>query len=123
MDRPGLSALRRPLHPGITLLLSPDEPPAGPSIRPGPGHQQDLAAEDSLQDRTVCRAFSSADLPGIGHRRQPAAAGVASAEILRRLLVLDYVLEHPGLPWLPTETEKVRAFDWNSKLGSTATRR
>ena len=36
---------------------------------------------------------------------------VASAEILRRLLTLDYVLEHPGLPWLPTETEKVRAFE------------
>ena len=36
---------------------------------------------------------------------------MASAEILRRLLVLDYVLEHPGLPSLPTEPEKVRAFE------------
>ena len=81
-----------------------------------------LAAEDSLQDRTVCRIFSRRIFRALGtedirHRR------LASAEILRRLLALDYVLEHPGLPWLPTETEKVRAFDWNSKLGSTATRR
>ena len=30
---------------------------------------------------------------------------------MRRLLALDYVLEHPGLPWLPTEAEKVAAFE------------
>ena len=30
---------------------------------------------------------------------------------MRRLLSLDYVLEHPGLPWLPTEAEKIRAFE------------
>ena len=29
----------------------------------------------------------------------------------RRLLSLDYVLEHPQLPWLPTEEEKVSCFD------------
>ncbi len=26
--------------------------------------------------------------------------------LARRLLALDYVLEHPRLPWLPTESEK-----------------
>ena len=31
--------------------------------------------------------------------------------MLRRLLSLDYVLEHPQLPWLPTEQEKVAFFD------------
>ena len=30
---------------------------------------------------------------------------------MRRLLSLDYVLEHPDLPWLPTESEKVGAFE------------
>ena len=30
---------------------------------------------------------------------------------MRRLLSLDYVLEHPDLPWLPTEPEKVGAFE------------
>ena len=29
----------------------------------------------------------------------------------RRLLSLDYVLDHPHLPWLPTEEEKVSCFD------------
>ena len=31
--------------------------------------------------------------------------------LTRRLLSLDYVLEHPRLPWLPTEAEKVAAFE------------
>ena len=30
---------------------------------------------------------------------------------MRRLLSLDYVLEHPCLPWLPTEPEQVGAFE------------
>ena len=31
--------------------------------------------------------------------------------LFRRLLSLDYVSEYPGLPWLPTEEEKVAAFE------------
>ena len=31
--------------------------------------------------------------------------------MLRRLLSLDYFLEHPQLPWLPSEQEKVAFFD------------
>ena len=31
--------------------------------------------------------------------------------MFRRLLSLDYVLAHPNLTWLPTETEKVACFD------------
>ena len=30
---------------------------------------------------------------------------------MRRLLGLDYVLEHPRLPWLPTEADRVAAFE------------
>ena len=61
-----------------------------------------FAGEDSLKSRTVYRIFSRQIFRALGtkdirHRR------VASMEILlRRLLVLDYVLEHLGLPWLPT---------------------
>ena len=36
---------------------------------------------------------------------------ITSKEVLMRcLLLLEHVLEHPRLPWLPTEPEKVRAF-------------
>ena len=53
--------------------------------------------------RGIYRALGAED---ISHRR------IASTEVLmRRLLSLDYVLEHPDLPWLPTEPEKVRAFE------------
>ena len=31
--------------------------------------------------------------------------------LMRRLLALDYVLGHPGLPWLATEAEKVATFE------------
>ena len=31
--------------------------------------------------------------------------------MMRRLLSLDFVLEHPGMPWLPTEPEKVEFFE------------
>ena len=37
---------------------------------------------------------------------------IASLTVLMRLLLsLDYVLEHSDLPWLPTEPEKVAAFE------------
>ena len=53
--------------------------------------------------RAVYRALGAED---IRHRR------IASAEVLlRRLLSLDYVIGHTGLPWLPTEPEKVGAFE------------
>ena len=49
--------------------------------------------------RRIYRALGAED---IGHRR------IASPEVLlRRLPSLDYVLEHPGWSWLPTEPEKV----------------
>ena len=59
----------------------------------------------------VCRIFSRRLYRALGaqdirHRR------IASPTVLmRHLLSLDYVLEHPDLPWLPTEPEKVDAFE------------
>lgn len=48
--------------------------------------------------------FIGAD--NIRHRR------LASWPLMfRRLLSLDYVLDHPQLPWLPTEEEKIACFD------------
>ena len=76
---------------------------------------QGLAAEDTVPGirgiGRVCRIFSRRIYRAIGaehirHRRD------ASPEVLmRRLLSLDYVIEHPGLPWLATEAEKVAAFE------------
>ena len=51
-------------------------------------------------DRRIYRALG---VENIRHRR-PAARPV----VIRRLLSLDYVIEHPGLNWLPGEHEKVQ---------------
>ena len=50
------------------------------------------------------RLYQVLGVEHIPHRR-PAAPEV----VLRRLLSLDYVLEHPHAAWLPTEDEKVNA--------------
>ena len=70
-----------------------------------------LAADETLEGRKVCRIcgrgiYRALGAEDIRHRR------TASDEVLlRRLLSLDYVLEHPQLPWLPTEPEKMAAFE------------
>ena len=74
-----------------------------------------LAAEETVPGvrgiGRVCRIFSRRVYRALGaehvrHRRD------ASNEVLmRRLLSLDYVIEHADLPWLPTEQEKVAAFE------------
>ena len=72
-----------------------------------------LAVEEPIpvirrMDRTqACRIthksiYRELGVPNIRHRRN---AGLSV--YLRRLLSLDYVIEHPELEWLPTEEEKV----------------
>ena len=46
--------------------------------------------------------YRALGVENIRHRRK-----ANRSVVMRRLLSLDFVLEHPGLPWLPTEGEKV----------------
>ena len=56
-----------------------------------------------ITNKTIYRLIGA---DNIRHRR------LASWPLtFRRLLALDYVLDHPDLPWLPTESEKVACFD------------
>ena len=56
-----------------------------------------------IHGRRIYKALGAGD-----HRRRR----ITSPEVMmRRLLALDYVLEHPRLPWLPTETDRVAAFE------------
>ena len=62
----------------------------------------------------TCRISSNAiyrvlGVENIRHRRK-----ASKPVVMRRLLSLDFVLEHPGMDWLPTEPEKVEFFE---KLG------
>ena len=61
-----------------------------------------------------CRISSNAIYQALGvenirHRRK-----ASKPVLIRRLLSLDFVLEHPGMNWLPAEPEKVEFFE---KLG------
>ena len=62
----------------------------------------------------TCRISSKAIYRALGienirHRRK-----AGKPVVMRRLLSLDFVLEHPGMNWLPAEPEKVEFFE---KLG------
>ena len=69
-----------------------------------------VAAEELKDGRLICRIFGkqiyrALDLSNVRHRRD------ASTEVTRRrLLSLDFVLDHPDLAWLPTEQDKVSCF-------------
>ena len=50
--------------------------------------------------------YRALGVENIRHRRK-----ANRSVVMRRLLSLDFVLEHPGLNWLPTEGEKVTFFE------------
>ena len=59
-----------------------------------------------ISSKPIYRALGVED---IRHRRD-----AGKPVVMRRLLSLDFVLEHPGMNWLPAEQEKVEFFE---KLG------
>jgi len=70
-----------------------------------------FADERVADGRLICRIFGKQiyrelEIPHSRHRRE------TSLEVTRRrLLSLDFVLDHLELPWLPTEKEKVSCFE------------
>ena len=70
-----------------------------------------FADEEVTDGRLICRIFGKQiyrelEIPYVRHHRE------ASIEVTRRrLLSLDCVLDHPDLPWLATEQEKVACFE------------
>ncbi|MDE2676420.1 MAG: hypothetical protein OXI76_00785 [Gemmatimonadota bacterium] len=59
----------------------------------------------------VCRIFSRPVYRALGAEHIRHRRGASTEVLMRRLLSLDYVIEHADLPWLPTEQEKVSAFE------------
>ena len=70
-----------------------------------------IASETVTDGRRICRIFGKQiyhelEIPPIRHRRE------TSLEVTRRrLLSLDFVLDHPELAWLGTEREKLACFE------------
>ena len=56
-----------------------------------------------ISSKPIYRALGVED---IRHRRK-----ASKPVVMRRLLSLDFILEHPGMNWLPTEPEKVEFFE------------
>ena len=56
-----------------------------------------------ISSKPIYRALG---VENIRHRRE-----ASKPVVMRRLLSLDFVLEHPGMNWLPAEPEKVEFFE------------
>ena len=59
----------------------------------------------------VCRIFARPIYRALGAEHIRHRRGASTEVLVRRLLSLDYVIEHADQPWLPTEHEKVAAFE------------
>ena len=58
----------------------------------------------------TCRISSNAIFRALGVENIRQRRRASKSGIMRRLLSLDFVLEHPGMNWLPAEAEKGRVF-------------
>ena len=76
---------------------------------------QGLAAEETVPGirgiGRVCRIYARSLYRALGAEHIRHRRDASPAVLMRRLLSLDYVIEHTGLPWLATEHEKVGAFE------------
>ena len=110
MDRPGLSP-QRCFHPRSILSLLRGKQEARPTGLCG--HWWSAERRSRASGRLSMEAGRHAGFPSkpiyralgvenIRHRRK-----ANRSVVMRRLLSLDFVLEHPGMNWLPTEGEKV----------------
>ena len=109
MDCSCLSPQRR-FHAGAVLSLLRGSPERGPRIVRTLIDRKEAVESEwpvvngggkscRISSKPIYRALG---IENIRHRRK------ATVSVLRRrLLSLDFVLEHPGMNWLPTEGEKV----------------
>ena len=59
----------------------------------------------------TCRISSNAIFRALGVENIRQRRRASELNIMRRLLSLDFVLEHPAMNWLPAEPEKVEFFE------------
>ena len=73
--------------------------------------ERNIAVESVLERRKVCRIRSKTVYRALGLHPDHGRWRVGTEAVMVRLLSLDYVVEHPRLPWLPTAAEQVGAFE------------
>ena len=70
-----------------------------------------LLAEETVGGLKVCRVCARGVYRALGAEDVRFRRITSTEVVVRRLLSFDYVIEHPGLPWLPTGSERVAAFE------------
>lgn len=71
-----------------------------------------IVAEETIENRTVCRITRPQIYRAVGNRpRRPGRLSNARQHAMRRLLALDFVIDHRGLPWVSGEAELIGAFE------------
>ena len=66
-----------------------------------------IMSGEILAGRKVCRIFGRETYRALGVPDLRPRPDSSEETVVRRLLALDYVLDHDDLPWLPTAAEKV----------------
>ncbi len=66
---------------------------------------------DGLPTAHPCRISGKAIYRALGIENEGHRRTASAPVLMRRLLSLDYILEHPRQPWLTSEQEKVAVFD------------
>ncbi|MXW09174.1 MAG: hypothetical protein F4X47_11960 [Gammaproteobacteria bacterium] len=70
-----------------------------------------LLAEETVEGLKVCRVCARGIYRALGAEDVRFRRITSTEVVVRRPPSFDYVIEHPGLPWLATESEKVAAFE------------
>ena len=71
-----------------------------------------IVAVETIENRTVCRITRPQIYRAVGNRpRRSGRLSNARQRVMRRLLALDFVIDHRSLPWVSSEAELVGAFE------------
>ncbi|MDE0395671.1 MAG: hypothetical protein OYK82_12930 [Gammaproteobacteria bacterium] len=70
-----------------------------------------IVAEETIEDRSVCRITRSQIYRALGLGPRRGRLPRRRHHAMRRLLTLDFVIDHRDLPWISTGAEMVSAFE------------
>lgn len=70
-----------------------------------------IALEETVEGRRICRITKPRIYRALGLSPTRGRPVLRRHAAMRRLLTLDYAIDHRRLPWLPTAAEKVEAFE------------
>ena len=73
--------------------------------------ERKIVVEETIEDRRVCRITRPHIYRAVGVRPRHGRLATVRQHAMRRLLTLDFVIDHRDLPWISGEAEQIRAFE------------